>query len=497
MRDQRKCCGITVHQQVELSDGKPLEEAELRLGPHCPEYPYKPIKKSKKSRTPPNDFNGTKLMGILDHSKPFSLFVWYCKREEDDPDMACVDITIDGKKSPGWLLKSGRKNGICIDKIMYRGAVTPFEFNSSKSQDQQPQLFAGTIQATFWRVMKIDNSNDIMESEDESGMGIEYIPDEGLPALCILNILYRDMNWINMNGYASTDQPLRHQRPLNHLPLKSSLNSELSTTLSSPIVTGGRTYDFSVVEMSSKLLNPFSRLGETADPIIHPKKSLLARTWTSTLKERLETNFSKPSLPNSQFHGNVSICSKENRFDDDNGSNKPFAGSDENGKSRPKSEDKKSLEQQSNNSNTNNKVLADIQNIGSQKSKTQQTPICKDLKANINRPISDSSKTTEFIKKSSTSKVTSNSIQTRFRRRVPLDLCYKEKVKILRLTVDSLSTISNISNTIKLQFTKLDIPAQDISVDQSWFQVKGIKVPWVDMTNQQLIDLDCITVLIN
>ncbi|KAJ2995008.1 hypothetical protein HDV02_001134 [Globomyces sp. JEL0801] len=446
MRDQRKCCGITVHQQVEVSDGKPLEEAELRLGPHCPEYPYKPIKKSKKSRTPPNDFNGTKLMGILDHSKPFSLFVWYCKREEDDPDMACVDITIDGKKSP---------------------------------------------------VMKIDNSNDIMESEDESGMGIEYIPDEGLPALCILNILYRDMNWINMNGYASTDQPLRHQRPLNHLPLKSSLNSELSTTLSSPIVTGGRTYDFSVVEMSSKLLNPFSRLGETADPIIHPKKSLLARTWTSTLKERLETNFSKPSLTNSQFHGNVSICSKVNRFDDDNGSNKPFAGSDENGKSRPKSEDKKSLEQQSNNSNTNNKVLADIQNICSQKSKTQQTPICKDLKANINRPISDSSKTTEFIKKSSTSKVTSNSIQTRFRRRVPLDLCYKEKVKILRLTVDSLSTISNISNTIKLQFTKLDIPAQDISVDQSWFQVKGIKVPWVDMTNQQLIDLDCITVLIN
>ncbi len=139
MRNFSKTCGITVH--------LPTKETELEtsksLGPKLQEFQSKDKKKTKH---PPTDYYGKVYVGIEDQ-KEFSLFLWYQKQDESDPDYCCVDVQVDGKYSRGWTLQSGRKNGICIDKIQQKN----LEFSTKENQS------FGTIQATFWRGFFICN----------------------------------------------------------------------------------------------------------------------------------------------------------------------------------------------------------------------------------------------------------------------------------------------------------------------------------------------------
>ena len=180
MRDNLKTCGITVHQKT----GSGSE-----LGQRCPEFPFKDIK--KRSTKTPTDYRGKQYLGILNPLEPFALFLWYSK-QEDGPDFCCVDLNIDGKRSPNWILQSGRKNGICVDSILQKGVSQSLEFSPAKN------CFEGSIQATFWRAMRIEKQDS----------GLEYIPDEGncnligLPALAILTLYYRDMNYLLKHNIA-------------------------------------------------------------------------------------------------------------------------------------------------------------------------------------------------------------------------------------------------------------------------------------------------------
>jgi hypothetical protein len=133
MRNHSKTCGLTVHlsnQKETITDGR-------TLGPKLQEYQSKDKKKTKH---PPTDFYGKVYVGIEDQTQ-FSLFLWYNKQDESDPDYCCVDVQVDGKYSRGWTLQSGRKNGICIDKIQQKD----LKFSTKENQS------FGTIQATFWR----------------------------------------------------------------------------------------------------------------------------------------------------------------------------------------------------------------------------------------------------------------------------------------------------------------------------------------------------------
>jgi hypothetical protein len=125
MRNLDKTCGITVH------------STEERLGPHLKEFQLKD--KKLKTKHPPTDFYGRSFVGVT--KNPFSLFVWYQQQTEEDPEVVCVDIAVDGKYSRGWTLRSGRQHGIIVDSIQSR----PLEFNAKEDKIQ------GTIQATFWR----------------------------------------------------------------------------------------------------------------------------------------------------------------------------------------------------------------------------------------------------------------------------------------------------------------------------------------------------------
>ena len=120
MRDLIKTCGITIHQN-QISSSK--------IGEKCPEYPYKESKPSKKRKyQPPTDHSQRVYLGILDPLLPFSVFLWYQKRNDSDPGLCCVDLTVDGKRSPGWILKEGRKNGILIDSITKNSTTINYSF---------------------------------------------------------------------------------------------------------------------------------------------------------------------------------------------------------------------------------------------------------------------------------------------------------------------------------------------------------------------------------
>lgn len=54
---------------------------------------------------------------------------------------------------PGWLLKSGRENGVCIKDIEKKGSQVPLEFKSSAASGENAPECHGLIQATFWRTM--------------------------------------------------------------------------------------------------------------------------------------------------------------------------------------------------------------------------------------------------------------------------------------------------------------------------------------------------------
>lgn len=124
-------------------------------------------------------------------------------------------IRIDDKKSTGWVLHSEQSNdGILIEHIMHKGEPIPLEFssltssttpsfkNKNNSSPNGSYGASGIIEATFWRVMKIENSgtyhnsskrhkseeNDLHvnrrgsfeehnENDENYHSGIEYIPD--------------------------------------------------------------------------------------------------------------------------------------------------------------------------------------------------------------------------------------------------------------------------------------------------------------------------------
>ncbi|KAJ3314680.1 hypothetical protein HDV04_005686 [Boothiomyces sp. JEL0838] len=188
MRDNKKRCGMTIHQNIEQTD---------KLGSTCPEYPFKE-KERKKSKYPPNEFNGKMYLG-----------------SPEDPEIVCVDILVDGKRSPGWILKSGRQNGVCVDKVFYRGQDCLFEFGGSNS-DQPVELI----------IMKIGGDEFDEEARED------YIPDEGMPAVAILTFYYKTASL------------------LQNMPKKKAhgLNSELSTCLSSPVVQSKNKYSFDFIE---------------------------------------------------------------------------------------------------------------------------------------------------------------------------------------------------------------------------------------------------------
>jgi hypothetical protein len=125
MRNLEKNCGMTVHTTKET------------LGPQIKEYQVKD--KKVKTKHPPTDYYGRSYVAVT--HLPFSLFLWYQKQKETDPDVVCVDVTIDGKCSRGWTLRSGRQHGIVIDSVQSK----PLSFHSKEDRMQ------GTIQATFWR----------------------------------------------------------------------------------------------------------------------------------------------------------------------------------------------------------------------------------------------------------------------------------------------------------------------------------------------------------
>ena len=153
MRDNKKRCGMTVHQR-EVQEDASNSKRGLKLGKQCVEYTFKdPVGRRKKQMQPPVDYRGKAYLAIPSPKDPFSLFLWYEQKQDSDPTRVCVDVTVDGKRSPGWVLSSGRKNGIAIDHVMFRGERLPFTCSALKT-DGDPEArnhIAGVIEAKFWR----------------------------------------------------------------------------------------------------------------------------------------------------------------------------------------------------------------------------------------------------------------------------------------------------------------------------------------------------------
>ncbi|KAH6560102.1 hypothetical protein BASA50_010791 [Batrachochytrium salamandrivorans] len=402
MRDARKLCGLTVHQQVSLptasvsnpdtslhtpGSADPLSNAAIattdhttnptgatssssknsagqarnkgRLGVQCPEYAFKDAdergrtlsggnsglhnshNKRKQAHLAPADYRGKAYLGVPSPADPFSVYVWYTARQPGiDPEFVCVDVTVDGKRSPGWVLRSGRNHGVSIEQIMHRGRPTSFEFspakvsltsnlNTNSSVVCRPAL-AGTIEAKFWRVMKLDGAavltpkrrkhssshpnsdadhsldaitaqtdTDSTDNDEMDNETAQYIPDEGVPALCVLTLHYRDMTWLTMTSSSNstagstsrarsaladstnkrsstptgkpaaatatsadaeftTATPTRvaKGRSTKKTPKKMASDlvmSELCTILSSPVVSRRRQMNYSVLQSSSPL----------------------------------------------------------------------------------------------------------------------------------------------------------------------------------------------------------------------------------------------------
>ncbi|KAI8926465.1 hypothetical protein BC831DRAFT_549856 [Entophlyctis helioformis] len=315
MRDARRTCGLTVHQAVPVPTPLPSTaaataaatptkptattttttttsdysqgKATTRIGPQCPEFVYKDGAVERKKplpSLPPADHRARSYLGVPHPHSPFSIFLWYARRDASDPDVVCVDITVDGKRSPGWVLRSGRMHGIAIEKVLVRGVAASLEFSPAGSGGagggtkkdayaygrsanggnggngggralSASPVVSGTIEAKFWRVMRIEghssrpakrhkkttatsssskgsdgnvdvlsdplddpsnNNNDDQDDQDDEDdededdeANVEYVPDEGLPALCVLTLYYRDMAWLTSKGVVRpSKQPL-------------------------------------------------------------------------------------------------------------------------------------------------------------------------------------------------------------------------------------------------------------------------------------------------
>jgi hypothetical protein len=112
MRDHQKLVGLTAHQNS--------SEMNIKLQEHT----YKPPANiRKKEKLPPSDYYGKVSLEILDSQEPFSLFLWF-----GGEGVCIVDLMIDGKKSNGWILNSGRKNGVQVTDIVIKGSRIPLGF---------------------------------------------------------------------------------------------------------------------------------------------------------------------------------------------------------------------------------------------------------------------------------------------------------------------------------------------------------------------------------
>jgi hypothetical protein len=74
-----------------------------------------------------------------------------------------------------------------------------------------------------------------LEKNGETGEDhLDYIPDEGLPALAVLSLFYHEMDFLTSNCIIKQKKQLK----------KNALNSELSTTLSSPLLKNEQRFTF-------------------------------------------------------------------------------------------------------------------------------------------------------------------------------------------------------------------------------------------------------------
>ena len=103
--------------------------------------------------------------------------------------------------------------------------------------------------------MRVGSGKDLVSDKDESDDD-EYIPDEGLPALCVLTIYYRDTQWLVNNSVIRVRQPLGDS---NGTLWKPDVKRDLSTPVqlgseismfSSPAVPANRRIDFSLLQSS-------------------------------------------------------------------------------------------------------------------------------------------------------------------------------------------------------------------------------------------------------
>jgi ABC-type uncharacterized transport system YnjBCD substrate-binding protein len=109
MKDLLKRCGLTAHQKG--------SKDKLQ------EFVYKD---KRKTYNRPTDFAGKSYV-CMELDMAYNLFIWYVKQEESDQDECCVEINIDSKKT-SWVLQAGKKNGLVIDSLLFKGESIPLQF---------------------------------------------------------------------------------------------------------------------------------------------------------------------------------------------------------------------------------------------------------------------------------------------------------------------------------------------------------------------------------
>lgn len=110
--------------------------------------------------------------------------------------------------------------------------------------------------------MKIDDEN-----RDDGHP--EFIPDEGLPAIAVLTLIYHDMAWLRSNNILTKPKKSHHAR----LGDEFSLPSDLSTTLSSPVVSKNHLIDYVIMDekkiLQRKLNYELMAMAEKVDLPFH------------------------------------------------------------------------------------------------------------------------------------------------------------------------------------------------------------------------------------
>ncbi|KAJ3342789.1 hypothetical protein HDU91_000483 [Kappamyces sp. JEL0680] len=143
MRDSAKLVGFTAHQHgpaAPTSSSLPISDPCLKLGPKLVENVFKPDQaKRKKDKFPPSDCISRASLGALNPSAPFSLFLWYEGSQDEENDVCIVDVTIDGKKSPG-------EKAIAVLQMHYKTqAKKPSMIKTVFSSELGPPVLSSTV----------------------------------------------------------------------------------------------------------------------------------------------------------------------------------------------------------------------------------------------------------------------------------------------------------------------------------------------------------------